>query len=389
MVDTSNKPTNLLSRLPERMREQVIRAMESKVLKSGEVLFRQGTPGDSLVLIERGTLAVHAAKGSGQSKLVAELGPNSVVGEMSCLDPAPRSATVIAATPTVIRKLDRNALKGLSARQPRVGIAVVQAIIEQLNVRIRSTDQSIQDTLEAMGRKNPSKVSEAPRKELVAFTALPFRGKLDLRSVSTLKRLSPSDLEILSVAAPARLYPAKSIMCIEGTKAASCFVLVTGKIDVLRQAQNSYRRLATLVPGALAGQLSLVDTAPRSATLQAQTEVVVLELSRDDFNRLLEAQSPLAIRFQEEVAIAGIRQLRKATQALASLPSFTAVPEPSRKQAEKVAPVERSNEIEDTLAYMQTALKEWGISLKDLDKVRVKKMAGQLSAAEIKARNKI
>ena len=41
---------------------------------------------------------------------------------------------------------------------------------------------------------------------------------------------------------------------------------------------------------------------------------VDLELPRDAFEQLLEACSPLAIRFQEQIAVVGIRQLRRATE---------------------------------------------------------------------------
>jgi CRP-like cAMP-binding protein len=387
--------------LPEATREKLLRAMKKHILEPGDVLFEQGSPGDSLVLVEAGELAIHATKGPGKPKLVARLGPNSVVGEMSCLDPAPRSATVVASKRTVIRKLNRNSLTALRARRPKIGVAVVQSIIEQINVRIRSTDQLIQENLEALGRKRgqpPTETQSSPP-VIRATSPTPFRGDIDLSKISTLKKLSPADLQILSVAAPAKLFTAKSVLCVEGDRAASCYMLISGKIDVLRRAQHSYRRLATLASGALVGQLALVDTAPRTATLQAQTDVVVLEFARDDFKRLLDAESPLAIRFQEEVAVAGIRQLRKATQALASLPSLVRPdvrPEPPQRSSPgdgnpgpSVEKYPDNEEIQDTLTYMQTALKEWGMSLKDLDKIHVKKLPGQLSAAEIKARNKV
>jgi CRP-like cAMP-binding protein len=273
-------------------------------------------------------------------------------------------------------------------------VAVVQAIIEQVNVRIRETDELIQRNIEALEDDPPDTKSASTTKapEPRVTIPAPFHGRVDLRKMSALKKLSPADLEILSAAAPAKHYPGKSIICVEGAKAACCYLLISGRIDVLRKAQNKYRRLATLGPGALVGQLALVDTAPRTATLQAQTEVVVLEFARDDFKRLLDAESPLAIRFQEEVAVAGIRQLRKATAALASLPGHVR-PAPvntegSVRSEAQEKESEADSEMKETLTFMQTALREWGMNLKDLDQIRVVKPPGQMSAAEIKARAK-
>lgn len=44
-----------------------------------------------------------------------------------------------------------------------------------------------------------------------------------------------------------------------------------------------------------------------------------LELGKDVFDKLMQAHSALALRFQEQVAIAGIRQLRSATARLVAL----------------------------------------------------------------------
>ena len=62
-----------------------------------------------------------------------------------------------------------------------------------------------------------------------------------------------------------------------------------------------------------------VDRSPRIATLQAETEVTALELTRDVFMRLVGASSPLAYRFQMELAVATGRQLREANRRLLAL----------------------------------------------------------------------
>jgi CRP-like cAMP-binding protein len=62
--------------------------------------------------------------------------------------------------------------------------------------------------------------------------------------------------------------------------------------------------------------MALVDKTPRSASVVAAEPTVALELTRDVFEGLLHARNPLAVRFQEQIAIAGIRQLRMATERL-------------------------------------------------------------------------
>ena len=180
---------------------------------------------------------------------------------------------------------------------------------------------------------------------------------------------------------------------------------------MLREVKGGLSRLATLKPGAFVGQMALVDSAPRSATIRAATEeVVAMELQRDVFEGLLAAASPLAVHFQEQIAVAGIRQLRMADKHFkrllgsgrpaqkprlataasgrggavsAALPSRPSVP--SRGPTPGREPRKPAT---DMLAYLQTALTEWGMSVEELDHVSVSTPTGQMSSAEIQARRR-
>ena len=115
--------------------------------------------------------------------------------------------------------------------------------------------------------------------------------------------------------------------------------------------------------GSIVGQLALVDQSPRGATVRAGTDAEMLEFSRDDFERLLEASSPLALRFQSQVAVAGIRQLRSVLRRLAELPRDV-IPDGPAGEAERVSRTSLLN-------VAQAASGEWGISLDELEQVQV------------------
>lgn len=139
---------------------------------------------------------------------------------------------------------------------------------------------------------------------------------VELRAVDALREFTDRDLEVLLGAATTRRFPAGAALMEEGGAAVSCFVLVAGDVEVVRASPEGVRVLALQGAGAVVGHMALVDRTPRSATVRALTPVTALELPRDVFERLLEACSPLAIRFQEQIALAGIRQLRRATARL-------------------------------------------------------------------------
>ena len=86
---------------------------------------------------------------------------------------------------------------------------------------------------------------------------------------------------------------------------------------------------------------------------------------RDRYEGLLSAASPLALRFQRHVAIAGIRQLRLATDRLAKLLGAGDGDRDQPGVATGVAEETASDTGE--LEYTRAALNEWSL---DLDRPR-------------------
>ena len=83
-------------------------------LDTGDVLAKQGEPGDSLFLILDGVLDV-----SVDGRELGELGPGAVVGEHAILQSSPRTATLTARTPVRVAEapadaVDRDALAALA-----------------------------------------------------------------------------------------------------------------------------------------------------------------------------------------------------------------------------------------------------------------------------------
>ncbi len=194
-----------------------------------------------------------------------------------------------------------------------------------------------------------------------------------LRDLPALKDFTDAELQMLQTAVAVRQYAPGALLCKQGTPGVSCFVLVEGQVEVLRESNDESRVLATMLAGTFVGQISLVDRGPRSATVRARTAVVALELSRDVFESLLRACSPLALRFQDQIALAGIRQLRSATDRLGAALQVRLSLQPKAPRNE-------------TLAYIQTAATEWGLALDDVDAAKAVQLDGIPSSAERAAR---
>jgi CRP-like cAMP-binding protein len=67
--------------------------MQSVAFKTGEVIIRQGDEGDTAFFIVLGSVEIFVG-----ARRVGALGTGEVFGEMSLIEPGPRSATVKAAT---------------------------------------------------------------------------------------------------------------------------------------------------------------------------------------------------------------------------------------------------------------------------------------------------
>lgn len=100
-------------------------------LAGGETLMRQGEPGDVLYLLVSGRLRVYLEE-DGQRRIVRELTRGEVVGEMSLITDAPRSATVVAIRDSVLVSLGKEDFAQLQATSPQVTLALTRQVIERL-----------------------------------------------------------------------------------------------------------------------------------------------------------------------------------------------------------------------------------------------------------------
>jgi CRP/FNR family cyclic AMP-dependent transcriptional regulator len=375
----------------------VLSTMRRVELSQGQRLFEQGQRGEAMHVLAQGRLAVLVRDAQGRENKISQIGPGQCVGEMTFLDPQPRSASVAAMEPSLALELDRHLLEYLRDDAPQAAVAIVAGIIEQINERLRDTNQLIDVQLRrikaAEGTPPPS--VEVPRHPQGPAPKA-HHGTLSLDDLRMLRGLTSADQRLLTQLAPPKCYEDRAVLCHEDDHGASCFVVLSGQVDILRAMRGKRRRLATLAAGSMVGQLALVDPAPRSATVRARGRVVAMELHHTDFQSQLAAASPLALRFQEQIAVSGVRQLRMANGRCVQLfdkAKHAHGQAPQAPEPKPGSPVRRPTtlpqeavRIEDPLNFVKTALREWGMSMDDLDKMEVVQADGMMTAAEIAAR---
>jgi CRP-like cAMP-binding protein len=85
------------------------------------------------------------------------------------------------------------------------------------------------------------------------------------------------------------------IIVTQGTPGQAFYMITSGRVEILRDGVS----LGAFGPGDFFGEMSLLDSAPRSATIRALDPVSCLMLSSWDFKALLERHVSIAIKLLE------------------------------------------------------------------------------------------
>lgn len=122
--------TPLFAGLSSAALEALVEELHLVSLDVGEVLFREGDPGDALYVIAEGEVSVQA---EGPPRVeMARLGPGTFLGEVALMTDQPRSATVVAATPAELLRIDRGTLARVLAGHGDVLKAVLRFVRDRL-----------------------------------------------------------------------------------------------------------------------------------------------------------------------------------------------------------------------------------------------------------------
>lgn len=239
-------PIPLFSDLPAEAFEQVLAALKLRRARPGEVILAEGEPGQSFFVLARGSVAVtkHLAQG-GEARL-ATLHEGSIFGEMALVSASPRTATVVAESDCDLLEFDREALAAASREVATVAVALDKFTRERLLNNLLATGP--------------------------LFRPLDRRQRFDL-----IRRFTAHDVA-----------PGVTIIE-EGQPGRGLFMLLSGEVDVAKRDEESKVLLATLGPGDVFGEISLVNDEPTSASVTAAKQSTVLFLAKEIFLRLIEA----------------------------------------------------------------------------------------------------
>jgi glycine/D-amino acid oxidase-like deaminating enzyme/CRP-like cAMP-binding protein len=118
-----------------------------------------------------------------------------------------------------------------------------------------------------------------------------------LKTLSTFRHFTLDELSELVRLMRRWELPKGTLVFAEGAPGGTCMVVVSVAVDVSASVDGRQRVLATMQPGSIFGQVSLIDSAPRSATCTVRRDATLLELERGPCERLFASRSSTALKF--------------------------------------------------------------------------------------------
>ena len=109
--------------------------------------------------------------------------------------------------------------------------------------------------------------------------------------------LDADELDALAAAAQRVDFDRGTVLIRERDSGDSMFVVMHGTVAVSVRDSGMDRSVATLHPGDIVGEMSLLTGAPRAATVTAQSPVVAMEIDRSAVKPLLTQEPALFERF--------------------------------------------------------------------------------------------
>ncbi|MEJ2210365.1 MAG: cyclic nucleotide-binding domain-containing protein [Anaerolineae bacterium] len=134
-TETHLRGLRLLGNLTPGQLEDVSRRLKAGRYRQGEVIVREGAPGDEMYFIESGRVRVVRRRGN-ENVLLDELEAGDLFGEMALLTGEPRSATITALTDINVWVISQSDFDDLVTAYPNLALALSRLLSE----RLRNTD---------------------------------------------------------------------------------------------------------------------------------------------------------------------------------------------------------------------------------------------------------
>ncbi len=137
-----------------------------------------------------------------------------------------------------------------------------------------------------------------------------------LASVELFSELDPDELAKVSALAQSRSVPRDTPIFHAGEDADAVYVIVNGKVKIVTTTSDGREFILTVLgSGQVFGEMALLESAPRSASVITVTSVELVALGRREFQHLLDTTPSISRKLLTILS----RRLRRANSTMESL----------------------------------------------------------------------
>jgi len=124
------KSVDIFSKTPDEVLNKIANVLIQLDVKSGQQIIEKGEMGDCMYIIYKGKMRVHDGPHT-----IAEIDAGKIFGELSLLDPEPRSASVSAAEDSRLYRLDQRDFYNIIAHRVEVTNALIRMLVNRLRIQ--------------------------------------------------------------------------------------------------------------------------------------------------------------------------------------------------------------------------------------------------------------
>ena len=131
--------------LEPRELQEVARVAVPRSFDRGEIVFREGDPGDTCYVVRSGTVSIRRDHPDGRSRALAELRHGAIFGELSMFGAETRSATAEVLEPTSLVAILRADMQRVIRSSPEIAFKMLAELADRVRlVNEQLTRQSFQ-----------------------------------------------------------------------------------------------------------------------------------------------------------------------------------------------------------------------------------------------------
>ena len=245
----------LFNNLDESALNEMARCMELVVINEGVYLIRQDTETDAMYFVVKGSLYARIIGPAGEEIILSEIGPGDPVGEIHILTGGLPTADVIAREKTELLKISKKSLETLAGENSQI----IDRLYEIAGNRLL-------------------------RDQLAAILPKVF-GPLDRTILGDIQKQA----EWIHL-------PRGEVLFREGDSGNGLYIVVMGRLRVVTNNNGNEKIIREAAQGECIGEMALITSEPRSATVYAIRDCELIRFSPALFEQLLDTYPKVMTR---------------------------------------------------------------------------------------------